>query len=240
MGARIFSTVNIRWLVAETLVIVLGVLIALGLDDYRTGRYERQLAIEYVRRIQNDVDQDLEYIATFWYQGLKTKREALELIAPVIRGESPVPADITEFLRNVSLGGVMGTSAAGWYTDTTFQDLRATGNLRLIRDPYIRAEISGYYELLETAASRVENRFTRYSAFVHSVMPSELRDNIDSDSLEAFGIDYALKRLLTDEFRNLVNQEYNTMLFMERLSYEALAKSLREEIELYRIGLESE
>jgi len=46
-------------------------------------------------------------------------------------------------------------------------------------------------------------------------MPSELRDDIDSDSLERFGVDYALKRLLSDEFRNLVNQEYNLLLFME-------------------------
>ncbi len=87
---------------------------------------------------------------------------------------------------------------------------------------------------------RVENRFTRYFAFVHSVMPSELRGDIDSDSLEVFGVDYALKRLLTDEFRNLVNQEYNTMLFMERLTYRALAESLFEELESYRIDLESE
>ena len=240
MGAKLFSAEKFRWLFAETLVIVLGVLIALGLDDYRTDLYERGLAIDYVQRIENDINRDLEFIAAVWYPGLKTKREALQFVAPIIRGESPVPDDTTKFLKNVSLGGVGGTSAVGWYTDTTFQDMRATGNLRLIQDPAIRAEISEYYEVMEFEALRVERRFTRYVSFVHSVMPSELRDDIDSDSLERFGVDYALKRLLSDEFRNLVNQEYNLLLFMEDREYEEFARSLLEELGAYRASFEGD
>jgi hypothetical protein len=76
-----------------------------------------------------------------------------------------VPADTVGFLKSVSLGGVMGTSAAAWYTDTTFQDMRATGNLRLIQDTAIRAEISEYYELMENQTLRVERRFSDYVSF---------------------------------------------------------------------------
>ena len=43
MANEIISMAKIRWLFAETLVIVLGVLIALGLDEYRTDRYEEAL-----------------------------------------------------------------------------------------------------------------------------------------------------------------------------------------------------
>ena len=42
-STRILTAPNFRWLIAETLVIVLGVLIALGLDDAWTAREERQL-----------------------------------------------------------------------------------------------------------------------------------------------------------------------------------------------------
>ena len=240
MSEKIVSGNKLRWLFAETLVIVLGVLIALALDDYRTDQYERRLAIDYVQRIQGDVNQDLGYIATVWVPRLKMKRESLEFIAPVIRGQQAVPADILGFMTHVSLGGVMGTSAAVWYTDTTFQDMRATGNLRLIQDPTIRAEISDYYETLESETLRVERRFTNYVQFVHSVMPAELRDDIDLESLEEFGADYALQRLLTDEFRNALNQEYNLMLFMESMRYQVFAESLLEVLEAYRVRLEGE
>jgi hypothetical protein len=239
MAKKTMSVKSIRWLVAETLVVVLGILIALGLDDYRTGINERRLAIEYVVRIQDDVDRDLRYLAAAWNPRLKLKRESLESIAPVIRGQSPVPADSVAFLKSVSLGGVMGTTAAAWYTDTTFQDMRATGNLRLIQDAAVRAKIAEYYEMLESEALRLERRFTNYVPFVHSVMPSELREDIDSESLEQFGTDYALERLLTDEFRELLNQEYNLMLFMERVEVEEFARSLYDELESYRISLES-
>lgn len=240
MARKITSIKNIRWLVAETLVVVLGILIALGLDDYRTGLNERRLAIEYVGRIQDDLNRDLQYISTIFNPGLKIKRESLEAIAPIIRGQSPMPADRVAFLKSVSLGGVMGTSAVDWFTDTTFQDMRATGNLRLIQDASIRAEIAEYYEMLESRTLRVEARFSNYVPFVHSVMPAELRENIDMQSLERFGIDYALERLMSEEFRELLNREYNLMLFMESIRYEEFARSLYDNLETYRIKLEND
>jgi len=240
MAAKHIRSKRLRWLLAETLVIVLGILIALGLDDYRTNQYERHLAIDYVRRIQDDLSRDLDYIERIWVQRLKIKRESLEIIAPVIRGQSPVPANTEEFLKHVARGGIAGTVAATWYTDTTFQDLRATGNLRLIKDPDIRAKISRYYEGMQSEALRVEARFTNYVTFVHAVLPAELRDDIDLDSLESFGIDYALKRLLTNDFRDLLNQEYNLMFFLESREYQEFSQSLFDELEAYRIGLEDQ
>lgn len=237
--ADLVSAEKLRWLFAETLVIVLGVLIALGLDDYRTNQYERRLAIDYIQRIQNDLSRDLDYIDRIWVQRLKIKRESLEAIAPVIRRQVQLPDDVEEFLTLVARGGIAGTSAASWYTDTTFQDLRATGNLRLIKDPEIRAEISRYYEAVQSEALRVEARFTNYVPFVHAILPAELRDDIDLGALEEFGTDYALRRLLTDDFRDLLNQEYNLLLFLESREYQTFSQSLFERLEAYRIELDN-
>lgn len=240
MVSKTISIEKVRWLIAETLVVVLGILIALGLDDYRTAQFEQRLAIEYIERMEDDLRSDLDYIANVWEPVLQRKRQALDSVAPVIREKHPVPDDIREFLYNVSLGGALGTSASSWYTDLTFRDLRATGNLRLLRDPDIRAAISSYYERVEAEALRVERRFTGYVAFVHSVLPGELRADIDMDSLEQFGIEYALERVLTDEFRSLANQEYNLMLFMENRNYAESAKSLLVKLETYRTSLQNE
>lgn len=237
--ADLVSAEKLRWLFAETLVIVLGVLIALGLDDYRTNQYERRLAIDYIQRIQNDLSRDLDYIDRIWVQRLKIKRESLEAIAPVIRRQAQLPDDVEEFLTHVARGGIAGTSAASWYTDTTFQDMRATGNLRLIKDPEIRAEISRYYEAVQSEALRVEARFTNYVPFVHAILPAELRDDIDLGALEEFGTDYALRRLLTDDFRDLLNQEYNLLLFLESREYQTFSQSLFERLEAYRIELDN-
>ena len=63
MSGQIFSLGNFRWLVAETIVVVLGILIALGVDDFRTDRADRRLEIEYVRRLQDDLKHDLLFLS---------------------------------------------------------------------------------------------------------------------------------------------------------------------------------
>ena len=111
MSARLLSADKIRWLFAETLVIVLGVLIALGLDDTWTDRQERLMAIDYIQRVQDDVNEDLRYIRDTWHPRLRIKRDALDAIVPVVRGQEPVPEDVVTFFRNVSRGGMMSANA---------------------------------------------------------------------------------------------------------------------------------
>jgi hypothetical protein len=238
MAARLISAGNLRWLFAETLVIVLGVLIALGLDDSWTNRQDRLLAIDYIHRLQDDVNEDLRYIRDTWLPRLRMKQDALDAIGPVVRGQVPVPEDVETFLHNVARGGIMSGSAQSWFTDTTFEDLRSTGNLRLIQDPDLRAGIARYYGGMQAWFDRLQGRHTNYVSYVHTAIPAEMRDDMGLEGLEKFGIDYALKRLLSDEFRNLANEEYNTMLFMQSLDFERFAESLLRSLEVYRLELE--
>lgn len=239
MSGQIFSLGNFRWLVAETIVVVLGILIALGVDDFRTDRADRRLEIEYVRRLQDDLKHDLLFLSETYYSALQTKRRALELVGPVVRGKAPVPEDLLSYLENVSLGGLMGTASMRWSADNTFRDLIATGNLRLIQDPAIRAEISNYYETFAAESARIEKRATGYVMFVHSILPGELRDDFDLDAIDEFGIEYAVQRTLSDDFRNLLNQEFNAMLFLENRPFERNGRALLASLEAYLTTLES-
>jgi hypothetical protein len=75
MAARLISAGNLRWLFAETFVIVLGVLIAFRLDDSWTNRQDRLLAIDYIQRLQDDVNEDLKYIRDTWLPRLRMKQK---------------------------------------------------------------------------------------------------------------------------------------------------------------------
>ena len=240
MAEKMISAAKVRWLFAETLVIVLGVLIALALDDFRTARYEHQLAIEYIERIQRDVERDIFYLTRNWYPRLKDKQEAMDAVAPMIRHQAPAPEDTETFLMNIARGGMQGSSVDGWVNDTTFRDLRSTGNLRLIRDPDIRAQIANYYATVDSQIARVQARHTDYVGFVHSVIPGELRDDMSKESMEDFGVEFALQRLLSDEFRIIFNQEYNRMLFMQSIDFAGFSESIRSELESYVDELKQE
>ncbi len=238
MAAKLISAGNFRWLFAETLVIVLGVLIALGLNDYWTDRQDRLLAIDYIQRIEYEVNGDLQNLQNSFRPRLRAKREALEAILPVVRGRAPVPEDLNDFLLNVSRGGIFGGTLATLANNTTFEELRATGNLRLIRDPDLRIAIVRYYADGEYQINRLRGRFTDYVSFVLSVIPGELRDDMDLDAINEFGVEFAMQRLLSEEFRRLANEEYNKMLFMENFDWQSPAESLLGQLGAYRLKLE--
>jgi hypothetical protein len=67
----------------------------------------------------------------------------------------------------------------GWIvlfvTATTFEDLKNTGNLRLIHDTELRSKINNYYVISESNHWRIMARTTGYFMFVHAILPAELR-----------------------------------------------------------------
>ena len=223
---------KLRWLLSETLVVILGVLIALGLNDYWEFRQEKSLELEYLRRIQMDIGADIELIDQFGKHLLVRKMAALDAIAPVVRGKVPVPEDIESFLKSVSLGALGGAAPTRWTTNTTFEDLKSTGNLRLIRDADLRRKIARYYEEFEEFHTRTRDRKTEYAKTVWSVMPAELREDINLAAMEEFGIDRAINLITSTEFQNLLNQEYNYAYFHLSIDSSS-AREITRELESY-------
>lgn len=227
------SKISIRWLVSETLVIVFGVLIAIGLDNYWTLEQEKDLELQYLQRLHEDVTADIEFINNFYVKRLKTKIDALNAIAPVVRGRKPIPQNLELFLKNVSLGGLMGASTIAWTWNDTFDDLKFTGNLRLIRDANLRQKISSYYAELDGVSIRAAARLTGYAAFVHSQMPAELRSDMRLEDMQKFGMDRAAKRFTSEAFEDLLNMEYNYAYFLRYLDLGPESAQLAAELKAY-------
>lgn len=229
---------RLQWLFGETLVVVLGVLIALSLDGYWTDRQERDLELQYLDRIIMDVHADINYVDNTIRDLWIRKLQILDAIAPIVRGNKPVPENPETFLRNVALGGIGGASSTRWVTSTTFDDLISTGNLRLIRDPEMRRKIAQYYDDFDTLYSRARDRKSAYVSYVHSLLPAELRADMSFSAMQDFGIDRALEDFTSEEFQGLLNQEYNYTYFVRRTDFSSAGKRLAIELENYRLRIE--
>jgi hypothetical protein len=198
----------------ETLIIVLGVLIAFAVNDYWSNRQDRQLELQYLKRIHADLASDQKWVSEYYVNDVARKLEALDTIAPVVRRREPVPEDLEAFLKNVTLGGIGGASPNYFVTATTFEDLKATGNLRLIRDTDIRSKLNQYYVNYDNQHRRMLARRTGYFMYVHSFLPAELRETFTMDAINEFGVEHALEKLRSHEFQDLLNQEYNFAYFI--------------------------
>ena len=60
MRQKDFSEIGTRWrwLFWETLIIVLGVLIAFAVNDFWSDRLDRELEIQYLKRLHADIKTD--------------------------------------------------------------------------------------------------------------------------------------------------------------------------------------
>ncbi len=222
-----------RWLFWETLIIVLGVLIAFAVNDYWSGRQDRELELQYLKRIYADLKSDESWVTLSIENTIPSKMAALDSIAPVVRGLRPVPEDVEQFVRNVAIGGRGGASPSYFVTATTFEDMKATGNLRLIRDAELRSKINAYYVGFDNNHTRLLARTTGYFMFVHSIFPAEKRQNIDTELIQKFDVQRAVEKILSPEFQDLLNQEYNFAYFMEDMyrRYASYSADLAKEVD---------
>ena len=189
------SRVNWRFLLGEFVVIVVGVLMALWVDQLREARDNAELEVEYVGSLIIDVDADLAQFdeAERW---MRRQESAAATVLALYEGSPPTedPADLTAAVET-----------AGWQyspsiTRNTIEDLRSTGNFRLLRDPALRRAIAAYYRSMEEIsiplADMRDRIWAQYDARVANVLgpgerltvlqrPESFGHGITSDALEA-------------------------------------------------------
>jgi hypothetical protein len=168
------ARVNWRFLLGEFFVVVLGVLIALWVDEMKEARVEARLEAEYLRSFLIDLDADL---AQFDSTDVWSRRQeaAAATVLSLYDGTPPAKSDAEL---------VAAVETAGWQffpsiTRNTIDDLKSTGNLRLIRDPTLRRAIATYYATLDNSmipiADMRDRMWNQYDAQVANVLRPRVR-----------------------------------------------------------------
>lgn len=165
---------NWRHLLGEFVVIVVGILMALWVDQIREDHVNAGLEVEYLQSLLVDLDADLAQYDTAetW---MRRQEAAAATVLALYKG-SPPTRDANQLATAVE--------TAGWQfvpsiTRTTIDDLKSTGNVRLITDPAIRRKISDYYATIEgvsipNAAMR-DRMWAEYDAHVANVLAPGVR-----------------------------------------------------------------
>jgi len=184
-----------RRLAGEFVVIVVGVLVALWVDQLREARNNAELEIEYLQSFVIDLDADLAQFdeTETWMR----RQEAAAATVLALYEGSPPTDNVADLVAAVE--------TAGWQyfpsiTRNTIDDLRSTGNLRLITDPALRRAIAAYYATVDTTsiplAAMRDRIWDQYDGHVANVLepgvrlgvlqrPESFGHGITSDVIEA-------------------------------------------------------
>jgi hypothetical protein len=138
---------NARWFLAEFMVVLTGVLVALALNAWWGERQNRQLERAYLLQLHEDLaasEADLSMIAD------EMLTRALHSAAVGHAFWDPAPASVDLLM---SLGMPLSSTRTRPVLGTA-QALVATGDLRLIRSDRLRSELMSY---LEWSQARIDN-----------------------------------------------------------------------------------
>ena len=131
-----------RWgrLLSEFVVIVFGVLVALGVDEWRDTRLDGQIRDALLSGLVTDLVADSNDIAGF-VGGSLYRMKWGEALIDVAGGREMDPDSLATAFR------ALGMSSRLEIVESTFEELVGSGASRTIPDPELRLMISSYYGL---------------------------------------------------------------------------------------------
>jgi hypothetical protein len=130
----------------ELLVVAVGILMAFQVDRWWEARHERETEQQYIDRLIGDLESDVENLeggvvaAEFRLSLARLLMDVAE--SPELATQSPV-----DFVIAIEQAAFTYTPAL---TSNTFDELRSTGNLRLLRDAGLKNSLFDYYRFDES------------------------------------------------------------------------------------------
>jgi len=150
---------EMRWaqVVVELVLLILGILIALAVDDWMEDRRDARTERQYLELLARDLDQDLEVLKEF--VDFEERQTADGVMAyQALRREV---AETDEEAVSRALSHLM-TRRTLRLARATYTDLLSTGNIRLIRDTGLRDRIVRLYETNERLTTIIDRNNQYY------------------------------------------------------------------------------
>lgn len=131
----------------ELVVVVMGILIALSIDEWRQEREELEHEHEYLVAIKADLQEDLRMFDERIFPEIKMRLEKSEQLGQVTPESVPESLEAQRtFVDDIGRAGFMYTYRP---RRNALDDMLATGNLRLISNRQLRLDLLGYYDKIE-------------------------------------------------------------------------------------------
>lgn len=136
---------KLRWFAAEYLIVVLGVLTAVGINAWWQGRQDAAGERSYLTLIDRDLHQmeaNLQQLVDYEAQQFQGGLRVYRILS------APARSDEEQALASESLSHLLSRRTMN-PTDATYQDLLSTGSLRLLRNRALRDRLVAFYEEAE-------------------------------------------------------------------------------------------
>lgn len=210
-------------LAAEFVIIVAGVLVALGVDEWRQSRADAALEDQYLTRIIRDLRDDVE----LWQnqdQTLRSKADALDRALAWVMNPDRREEEVRRYLADLTSGARLAYGAMAVGEVATFTELLNTGRLGLITDVGFRRALVDYHRGVETNRLRMTSRETRYAPTIYELIPREPEFQLRADLRASDRLRIA-ERSLERDLEALIIAERNRARVRREIASDNLAEA---------------
>ncbi|WP_318312424.1 DUF6090 family protein [Flagellimonas crocea] len=186
----------------EIILVVIGILIALQINNWNEGRKNADLEQDYLISISADLENLIFNTQRIYVDQFDEKIENLLFAKKYIEAPYTI-VDTIHFINTIAKGAA---SFSGFYLvdDEAYQELVSTGNLRLISNDSLRKGLSEFYTDMKVQAELSKRYNTEYGNYINSIRPF---DNDNPSYVNTYDIGEFLEELKTIKFRQLIDHE---------------------------------
>ena len=217
-----------KYAIGEIILVVIGILIALQINNWNELQKDKKLEAEYYCRLLEDVQQDSDQISQLIIkseQRLKASNQAVRLL-------------LKEAPNKIEVGQQIALAIQAIYSDfkpnnSAFEDLKSGANLSIIKDKSIIKALNTYFNDIESLESVIkingENAVDIYYAHDDSfengktqasILYGRFKDGMEPDLINAIKFDNS----------DVISPAMKNRLYNEALRY--LSANTRQ-LELY-------
>ncbi len=188
--------------IGEILLVVIGILIALSINNWNQQKLDRITENNYLRAIVNELKSNNEIDDQLIFSRMDKKINSLLLAKAYAEGRHTVENQ-KEFINAVGYGAVFsGSYFLG--DDDVFKELVSTGNLSLLIDSEIKEAIIIYYNSQESYFNRSKIHASSYLDFTNKIKPF---DSQNISHISEYDQAEAMEAYKTSEFREIIDKE---------------------------------
>lgn len=142
----------LRYALGEILLVVIGILIALQVNNWNEKRKDRIREVQYLNNLKQDLEQQVLNID----EQLDFEKKIIKISNSLIKTYNanhrfPDKAEIFNRITQISPRKTFRS------VNATFSDMESSGALNLIEDPVLRKEIINYYQDLDTKETIIQH-----------------------------------------------------------------------------------